>query len=77
MKKNVGQTLRLVNVTKGLQCLHMSFATLDMCKLGDHQVHAVDGYSLLDVPLVFVFLTWSSHWKVELPHIRLQFPKDP
>ena len=53
-KEDVRQTFHIVNVTKGLSCLRVSFATLDVCKLVAYQIEADDGYGLLDVPLVLL-----------------------
>ena len=39
-KKNVGQTLRLMNVAKTISCFHWPFTTLDVRKLVFHQIEA-------------------------------------
>lgn len=66
IKRMYRQTLRLLNVAKGLPRFHMSFATLDVHKLDVHQIEANDGYGILDAPLVIVHYFGIHIWKVEL-----------
>ena len=53
-KKDVGLFFCLLNVAKDLPCLRWSFPTLDVSKLVVRQVEVDDGYSLFDVPLMFL-----------------------